>query len=54
MEEKLLKEIEIGFADRAGFLFKMGKHLMLNESDQRFLEFYVKFSILKKFNKIDF
>lgn len=51
MEE--LKQIEIGFAERAGFLFQMGKHLMLNESDQRFIEFYVKYSIMKKFNKIE-
>ena len=48
-----LKKIEEGFAERAGFLFRMGKSLMLNESDQRFIEFYVKYEILKKFNKID-
>ena len=53
MEEKLLKEIEIGFAERAGFLFQMRKHLILNESDQKFIDFFIKYSILKKFNMIN-
>ena len=48
-----LKKIEEGFAERAGFLFKIGKHLILNEEDEKFLQFYVKYEILKKFNKID-
>jgi len=52
-KDYLLKEIEIGFAERAGFLFQMGKHLILNESDQKFIDFYIKYSILKKFNMIN-